>query len=241
MAGQSVDTVDKGRAVSAGEELRHKPSKTYHDLFNPSGKILRIRLSENEVALDGACPLGDTNFSSVVSVDAQVQSDEADGDMERALKSSEFFEYGDSIRAQMGPLAGGLSALHNAGIAHCDLKQKNILVFKSSQHDLSLKIADFGHALRISPETHPANDHFCKGTFSAPETWRKEAPRNLEPVDIWMLGCMLMEMVAFIRSGSAGFTQLREIRASYVTPMTDYNTFHDTQSLSLHCKHGLET
>lgn len=47
---------------------------------------------------------------------------------------------------------------------------------------------------------------------------------------------MFMEMVAFIQTGSTGFTRLREIRLGCVLPVIDgvsapQNTFHDTQSL----------
>ncbi|KUJ12166.1 kinase-like protein [Mollisia scopiformis] len=95
----------------------------------------------------------------------------ADGDMERSMQVPDFSDYSNSIHARMAPLVEGLATLHETGIAHCDLKHKNILIYKTSEHDLTLKIADFGHSLPILPDTHPAKGHFCPSTFSAPETW----------------------------------------------------------------------
>jgi serine/threonine protein kinase len=154
----------------------------------------------------------------------------AQGDMERSLQDPEFFSYKDATRAQMGPLTQGLAFLHETGLAHCDLKHKNILIYKcSNSNDLTLKIADFGHSFPISPDTHPKKDHFCKGTFSAPETWREEIDISLEPVDVWALGCMFMEIAAFLQTGSAGFDGIRKIRLG--SSSAPQNAFHDTRAL----------
>ena len=77
----------------------------------------------------------------------------ADTDLERLLSKPELYrvsfwdnehmesmllKYRQSIYNQMGPLAEGLATLHELKIAHCDLTRRNILVFCSSDGDLTL-------------------------------------------------------------------------------------------------------
>ena len=67
------------------------------------------------------------------------------------------------IRWVMSELLEGIRYLHRNYIVHRDLKLENVLV-TSSQHQLKIKIADFGFAARISQD-HLSREY--KGTRRA--------------------------------------------------------------------------
>lgn len=99
-------------------------------------------------------------------------------------------------------LARGLVYLHSNDppIVHRDLKPENCLVrSKQLDHAFNLKIADFGLARPLScfsGETE-AQTTTCIGTtrFMAPELFEREASVALgTEVDVWALGCMLIEL-----------------------------------------------
>ncbi|KAK1275633.1 Mitogen-activated protein kinase kinase kinase YODA [Acorus gramineus] len=79
----------------------------------------------------------------------------------------------------------GLSHLHAAGIAHCDIKGANVLLAGGAA-----KIADLGCARSAGDDLRPIS-----GTpaYMAPEVARggEQGP----PADVWALGCAVVEMV----------------------------------------------
>lgn len=89
------------------------------------------------------------------------------------------------IRSYAGDLLRGLSHLHAAGVAHRDVKSRNVLVFPGGR----AKLADFGCAWRTSAPPAPV-----AGTpmYMAPEAARGEA-QGL-PADLWAFGCTVIEM-----------------------------------------------
>merc|ERR1712000_236523 len=97
-------------------------------------------------------------------------------------------------------LLEGLVYLHESGIAHRDIKPENILL----DHNGIIKYVDFGAAKVIARQgrTLAADLHATKpnksmtGTpmYMSPEVIKGENPGRAGAVDIWSLGCVILEM-----------------------------------------------
>ncbi|KAF5730536.1 putative Mitogen-activated protein kinase kinase kinase [Tripterygium wilfordii] len=90
------------------------------------------------------------------------------------------------IRAYTRDILQGLNYLHNViGLAHCDLKSKNVLIGSSGA-----KIADLGCARFVGSDSNLG----FSGTplFMAPEVARGEE-QGFE-ADVWAVGCTVIEM-----------------------------------------------
>uniref|UniRef100_A0A803LQF9 mitogen-activated protein kinase kinase kinase n=1 Tax=Chenopodium quinoa TaxID=63459 RepID=A0A803LQF9_CHEQI len=101
----------------------------------------------------------------------------------------EYGELGESaIRSYTRQILSGLAYLHSKNTAHRDIKGANILVDPSGQ----VKLADFGMAKHITGQSCPFS---FKGSpyWMAPEVIRNSNRCNLA-VDIWSLGCTVIEM-----------------------------------------------
>ncbi len=93
------------------------------------------------------------------------------------------------LRGAMIGLSRGLSALHAAGILHCDLKPSNVLV----REDGRVAVVDFGLA---RPLARGADD---EGTVGTPMYMSPEQAANLmlgPPSDWYSVGVMLYEALA---------------------------------------------
>lgn len=88
----------------------------------------------------------------------------------------------------------GISHVHNKGFIHCDLKPANILVFPPTEKYMRHKLADFGLSLK-STDRSKKHDHF-RGTlvYASPESVTRGVVYGKE-VDIWSLGCIVVEMI----------------------------------------------
>lgn len=88
------------------------------------------------------------------------------------------------------PIMEGLRSLHRNGIAHCDLKSRNVLIGEDGP-----KVADLGCAKSIGTDPSPCSVRDFSGTpmFMAPEVARGEE-QGFE-ADIWAFGCLVIEMV----------------------------------------------
>ncbi|KAI9897533.1 hypothetical protein N3K66_007389 [Trichothecium roseum] len=97
-------------------------------------------------------------------------------------------------------LLEGLVYLHQSGIAHRDIKPENILL----DHNGIIKYVDFGAAKVIARQgrTLAADLHATKpnksmtGTpmYMSPEVIKGDNPGRAGAVDIWSLGCVILEM-----------------------------------------------
>ncbi|KAK1250188.1 hypothetical protein MKX08_010191 [Trichoderma sp. CBMAI-0020] len=97
-------------------------------------------------------------------------------------------------------LLEGLAYLHESGIAHRDIKPENILL----DHNGIIKYVDFGAAKLIARQgrTMAADLHATKpnksmtGTpmYMSPEVIKGENPGKAGSVDVWSLGCVILEM-----------------------------------------------
>ncbi|KAJ4976630.1 hypothetical protein NE237_001736 [Protea cynaroides] len=90
------------------------------------------------------------------------------------------------IRSHTRSILQGLDYLHSHGLVHCDIKGRNILVGENGA-----KIVDFGCARWVG-EQAPAMPIAGTPLFMAPEVARGE--EQSFPVDIWALGCTVIEM-----------------------------------------------
>uniref|UniRef100_A0A7N0UPN1 mitogen-activated protein kinase kinase kinase n=1 Tax=Kalanchoe fedtschenkoi TaxID=63787 RepID=A0A7N0UPN1_KALFE len=101
-------------------------------------------------------------------------------------------EYGQlgehAIRSYTQQILCGLSYLHAKNTVHRDIKGANILVDPNGR----VKLADFGMAKHISGQSCPLS---FKGSpyWMAPEVIKNSNGCNLA-VDIWSLGCTVLEM-----------------------------------------------
>ena len=88
----------------------------------------------------------------------------------------------------------GLYYMHRKGVAHCDLKPDNVLVFPEVDGGNVVKIADFGIA-KIDGEEEAAPQAGFRGTpaYMSPESlaFRQHGPG----MDVWAFGCTVIEMV----------------------------------------------
>ncbi|KAI0125498.1 hypothetical protein BJ170DRAFT_435110 [Xylariales sp. AK1849] len=98
-------------------------------------------------------------------------------------------------------LLEGLAYLHESGIVHRDIKPENILL----DHNGVIKYVDFGAAKVIArhgktlvraPQTSAPNKSMT-GTpmYMSPEVIKGENPGKGGSVDVWSLGCVILEMV----------------------------------------------
>jgi serine/threonine-protein kinase CTR1 len=120
-----------------------------------------------------------------------------------------------SISIQIGK---GLFYLHlnDPPIIHRDLKPENCLL----DHNMNLKIADFGLARPVST-FNEEDTTVCIGTtrFMAPELFEKDRVETIGvEIDIWAFGCMLIE----IFSGKRPWHHISSTKAN----MIFYEIYH---------------
>ncbi|KAM0807272.1 putative MAP kinase kinase kinase [Seiridium cardinale] len=97
-------------------------------------------------------------------------------------------------------LLEGLAYLHESGIAHRDIKPENILL----DHNGVIKYVDFGAAKVIARQgrtlvqtaaTTPNRSMTGTPMYMSPEVIKGENPGKAGSVDVWSLGCVILEMV----------------------------------------------
>jgi len=113
----------------------------------------------------------------------------------------------DDVRKTFATIAEGVNAIHDAGVAHCDLKLQNILVYQTKDDYTIVKIADFGGATRMENGKFEVTE---RSTYSAPYgspeyKQAKIAVQNGKAaelmdgglVDSYALGVLLYKLVIF--------------------------------------------
>ncbi|XP_076886738.1 mitogen-activated protein kinase kinase kinase YODA-like isoform X2 [Bidens hawaiensis] len=101
----------------------------------------------------------------------------------------DYGQFGElAIRSYTQQILSGLAYLHAKNTIHRDIKGANILVDPNGR----VKLADFGMAKHITGQTCPLS---FKGSpyWMAPEIIKNSNGSNLA-VDIWSLGCTVLEM-----------------------------------------------
>ncbi|KAF7827945.1 mitogen-activated protein kinase kinase kinase 17 [Senna tora] len=92
------------------------------------------------------------------------------------------------VRRYTKSIVEGLRHIHARGFVHCDVKPANILLFENGD----VKIADFGLAKKAGEKQRNCE---LRGTpmCMAPESVNANSYES--PVDIWAVGCTVVEMV----------------------------------------------
>ncbi|CAL1353163.1 unnamed protein product [Linum trigynum] len=92
-----------------------------------------------------------------------------------------------------------LSCIHSRGYVHCDIKPDNILVFEGAGGEHSslcrLKVADFGAAVEISKQSGGREKLGVRGTVRYMAAEVAAAGMVSTAMDIWALGCTVVEMI----------------------------------------------
>ena len=98
------------------------------------------------------------------------------------------------VRSLTRQVLAGLSYLHSQGILHRDLKADNILL----DQDGTCKISDFGISKRTDDIYGNDASNSMQGSvfWMAPEVIRSQGQGYSAKVDIWSLGCVVLEMFA---------------------------------------------
>ena len=135
------------------------------------------------------------------------------GSVASILAKQGWISYDDS-KYYIQQVVQGLEYLHGQGIVHRDIKGANILV----NNDYQIKISDFGISNVCSSSasvgalcTATGKQRFQGSVFwMAPEVIREERDATTK-VDIWSLGCVLIEML----SGDRPWAGLDQVQAVY--------------------------
>ncbi|XP_078509325.1 uncharacterized protein LOC144769184 isoform X2 [Lissotriton helveticus] len=127
-----------------------------------------------------------------------------------------------------------LEYLHKNNIMHRDIKPENILITQSG----IIKVCDFGFARTLTTNGDIYTDYVATRWYRAPELLLGDSKYG-KPVDIWALGCIIVEMatgIAFL-PGSSDVDQLYTI-VTKVGPLSPHflsllqrNTVFSTVSL----------
>ncbi|KAF4496829.1 serine threonine kinase [Fusarium agapanthi] len=154
----------------------------------------------------------------------------------------------DSLWGQIPGLSSAVAYLHDsAHMAHRDIKPSNILIYEEpSGNGLSLKLTDFGLSIDLSRART-----WEQGSRARQSAWLYDSPevRNSSPMtrddssarikipsasdlmanDIWKLGCVFTEMLAYlVGGGSSGVEAFR----NHITTTEDNissDVFNDTR------------
>ena len=107
----------------------------------------------------------------------------------------------------------GLVDIHNKGYIHSDLKPGNILVFppQDGMGLPTLKIADFGLVKQYGVKDKTNWEYGFRGTaiYMSPESLVGEVTGAL---DVWSLGCVMVQMIAGKLPWMGGFGNLKDLR-----------------------------
>ncbi|KAF5539216.1 serine threonine kinase [Fusarium napiforme] len=154
----------------------------------------------------------------------------------------------DSLWGQIPGLSSAVAYLHDsAHMAHRDIKPSNILIYPNpSCNGLSLKLTDFGLSVDLSRART-----WEQGSRARQSAWLYDSPeaRNASPIarvessarikipsssdlmanDIWKLGCVFTEMLAYLAGG--GSSGVHEFRTHITTTEDNISSdvFNDTR------------
>ncbi|EJD36637.1 kinase-like protein, partial [Auricularia subglabra TFB-10046 SS5] len=117
----------------------------------------------------------------------------------------------------------GLHHVHMFGYMHRDLKPENVLP-DSSDLTVTIKISDFGLAREFTSH-RPCTGYVATRWYRAPEVLLRDSSYS-QPVDIWALGLILIELVALepLFPGYGELDQLNRINRVLGYPSSQFDS-----------------
>jgi serine/threonine protein kinase len=111
-------------------------------------------------------------------------------DLYRDLKDRSLrgFKTVEQIKNIVCQITEGLNHFKEVGIVHCDLKPENVLYATEDRKEV--KIVDLGSACGLKD---PGFTYVCSRYYRAPEITLGGIKYSF-PVDMWSLGCIIVEM-----------------------------------------------
>ena len=106
---------------------------------------------------------GSNPFSSSHRLPALIVEYAEHGTLSRVLSMEKSLDYGLKHLLCLD-IARGLSALHQAGLVHGDMKAENVLVCSSPSRRYLAKISDFGFSVMVSVSTSPSHSYALLAT-----------------------------------------------------------------------------
>ena len=104
-----------------------------------------------------------------------------------------------AIRLQLcADIASGLFCLHSCGIAHCDIKSENILIFRGSgqRREFVAKVSDFGCAIvGVDSDTSLRNGIASTKPWNAPEFSTQLHGLQVLKTDIYSFGMLFWRVI----------------------------------------------
>lgn len=94
------------------------------------------------------------------------------------------------MKQQFLDLGQNLLKMHQAGMAHLDIKPPNILIFKKNQKMIS-RLSDFGMMTPITEKNRPGGTNL----FIHPVYWIDRYSITLEQLDLWAFALSLFEIL----------------------------------------------
>jgi serine/threonine protein kinase len=92
-------------------------------------------------------------------------------------------------------ITAGMRAIHAVGVAHCDIKPQNVLIFKSADVGYTAKITDFGSALLLSNVKDRARPPGGSSFWRAPECSGELTVDGFVKADSYSLGLIVWNLL----------------------------------------------
>lgn len=175
--------------------LESSTEETVIERFKREAKTAAQILDPNVVTLFdyGEASLGDTDADRILYMAMEL----IDGPtLRKVIKRSKGLGLDASLKVGVAILRG-LTAAHQLGVVHRDMKPSNVLIDESKGREWHARLFDFGIASLQGAGNHTQLTHEggVLGTpkYMAPEQWR--ALPTMPATDIYAFGCILAEML----------------------------------------------
>lgn len=128
------------------------------------------------------------------------------------------------LLAKLVDIVDAIASLHDQlGILHLNIKPENIMVswHEARRNSLTWRLSDFGLARRIGgrqrvgynaskllSDATTISDKEPAGTYQGPEIYKKDSSRAVRGSDMWSIGCVALQVLAFITGGPYEVSEL---------------------------------
>ena len=85
-------------------------------------------------------------------------------------------------------IASAVKAIHSRGVVHCDIKPKNVLVFKRDFNSVVAKICDFGSSILVANDEPNCEIRGGTKAWQAPEVDETLGAEQLRKADVYSFG-----------------------------------------------------